>query len=426
MLKTSPPLYILIFRRMLFAVAVFGAFPVSAQEGDITLPVQRLGASTVFDNIQRQTSYRVAVNNTRTDDLSVNITHATVPVKVVLDRLLDGSGMTYRVDGRFIVITAISTNSASGTTIRVAHTLRGKVTDDGVPLEGVTVRLMDAEQRKAITGRDGRFSIGSVLPGHQIVRLSTADDGKVRFRDIDVPAGGDSDVTLDMGGLLLDDADAMQAPVPNLTGNGPKMTTFFFSDGAPVAAPKTEKEYSLISSARMKSGDYLPRAAIKTNLVYMATTTLNISTEFGLAPRWTLDLTLGVNPWENLNGKKGGIRHVLFQPEARYWFSSRFENHFIGMHALLGYYRTGNIDFPLIKDLTGVLYKGWAYGAGFSYGYHLPMGRRWAWEFTLGVGYLYLDRKKYHVGEQEVFAGTASRHYLGPTKAGVSLIFMIR
>lgn len=187
---------------------------------------------------------------------------------------------------------------------------------------------------------------------------------------------------------------------------------------------RPEGGYNLIPSGYTQ-GEYLPKAGVKVNLLYLATTTLNAALEFGLAPKWTLDIIGNLNPWD-LDGHRRGIRHALIQPEARYWFCQRFERHFIGMHALYGVYQIEDIYLRPFVDLRGMRYDGWGAGVGLSYGYHLAMGRSWGWEFTLGVGYVYLDYEKYNRGDCDTFLGSATGHYFGPTKAGISLIYMFR
>ena len=39
------------------------------------------------------------------------------------------------------------------------------------------------------------------------------------------------------------------------------------------------------------------KVAVKTNLLYDATSTINLGTEFGLSPKWTLDVSANYNPW---------------------------------------------------------------------------------------------------------------------------------
>ena len=58
--------------------------------------------------------------------------------------------------------------------------------------------------------------------------------------------------------------------------------------------------------------------AVKTNLLYDATATINAGVEVGLAKRWTLDFSGNYNNWEMSNNRQW--KHWLVQPEARYWF----------------------------------------------------------------------------------------------------------
>lgn len=72
------------------------------------------------------------------------------------------------------------------------------------------------------------------------------------------------------------------------------------------------------------------KIAVKTNLLYDATTTLNLGTEFRVAPRWTIDLSGNYNPFSFKNDKK--MKHWLVQPEARYWLCEAFNGHFFALH----------------------------------------------------------------------------------------------
>lgn len=58
------------------------------------------------------------------------------------------------------------------------------------------------------------------------------------------------------------------------------------------------------------------KIAVKTNILYDVTTTLNIGAEFRVAPKWTIDLSGNYNPFNLGNDRK--MKHWLVQPEARY------------------------------------------------------------------------------------------------------------
>ena len=84
------------------------------------------------------------------------------------------------------------------------------------------------------------------------------------------------------------------------------------------------------------------KVAVKTNLLYDVTTTLNVGVEFRVAPKWSIDLSGNYNPF-NL-GEDRKMKHWLVQPEVRYWFCEAFNGHFLALHGLGGVFRFE--DFP--------------------------------------------------------------------------------
>ena len=167
--------------------------------------------------------------------------------------------------------------------------------------------------------------------------------------------------------------------------------------------------------------------ALKSNLLYDATLTVNAGIEVGLAPRWSFDLSGNYNGWA-VNGHKW--KHWLAQPELRYWFCDRFAGHFIGLHALGGEYNFGNFDTKL--SFLGTDYsvfadhrhQGWYAGAGIAYGYSFILSRHWNLELELGAGYVYT---RYDVFECQGCGRKVEEdkphHYVGPTKAAVNLVY---
>jgi hypothetical protein len=166
--------------------------------------------------------------------------------------------------------------------------------------------------------------------------------------------------------------------------------------------------------------------AVKTNLLYDATTTMNLGLEVAMSPKWTLELPVNYNPW-NLGevepGKIRKLKHWLIQPEVRYWFCRKFGGHFLGMHGHIGGFNIGAIE---LLNMENDRYEGNLYGGGFSYGYHWILSSRLSIEATLGLGYAYLDYAVYDCVTCGNKLSDDVRHYIGPTKAGVSLIYIIR
>ena len=164
--------------------------------------------------------------------------------------------------------------------------------------------------------------------------------------------------------------------------------------------------------------------AIKTNLLYDATTTLNLGAEFGLAHKWTLDVSGSLNPWKFKDDKK--FRIWMIQPEARYWFCEKFNGHFIGFHAMGGQFNAGNIKLPfgILPELKDNRYEGWYAGGGFVYGYQWVVSRHWNFEAAIGVGYDYIDFDKYKCGTCGTKEENGHTNYFGVTKISLSAVYL--
>ena len=72
---------------------------------------------------------------------------------------------------------------------------------------------------------------------------------------------------------------------------------------------------------------------------------------------------------------------------------------------------------------TNILY--WATSTP-NLGFEFGLGKRWNLEATLGFGYVYTNYDKYDCATCGKFRGSQDKHYFGPTKAGISIIYMIK
>lgn len=166
---------------------------------------------------------------------------------------------------------------------------------------------------------------------------------------------------------------------------------------------------------------YTPHVAVKTNILYLATTTPNLGFEVGLSKKLTLDVSGNYNFWEFKNDKK--IKHWLVQPELRYWLCERFNGHFFGIH---GHYAEFNVEGFKMLGLRNKRYQGNLYGGGISYGYHWILSNHWSIEATVGVGYAHIDYDKYQCHDCGAKLKSDTKNYWGPTKAGLNLIYIIK
>lgn len=170
--------------------------------------------------------------------------------------------------------------------------------------------------------------------------------------------------------------------------------------------------------------------AVKTNLLYDATATINAGVEIGLAPRWTLNIPVNYNAW-SFPGKDYIYKHAFVQPEARYWFCDRMAGHFVGVHAHGGLYNFGlmpnNVKFlgQDFSPLTDYRYQGYFVGGGVAYGYAWAVSEHLNIEFELGVGYAYTQYDQFECEEcGRKLAEKVPAHYVGPTKVGINLVYV--
>ena len=169
--------------------------------------------------------------------------------------------------------------------------------------------------------------------------------------------------------------------------------------------------------------------ALKSNLLYDATSTVNVGVETRLAPKWTLDVSGNLNAWRFSQGKQW--RHWLLQPEARYWFCNPYAGHFVGGHLIGGQYNFGhlNMDFNMLGSDLSMLkdyrYQGWFAGLGVAYGYTWILDRHWNLEAEIGVGYAFTRYDKFECVDcgKRVESGR-THNYVGPTKAAINLVYV--
>ncbi len=141
-----------------------------AQKVRISLEMSNTPLGKVINEIKNQTEFEFAYDS----DLE-SITFKKVSIKAsdenieqVMNSVLAGTGVTYRVIDRIILLSKnemITTASAA----RQGITIRGVVTDEsGEPMPGVNV-LVKGTTSGVVTGVDGRYSIGGLSNGNVLV-----------------------------------------------------------------------------------------------------------------------------------------------------------------------------------------------------------------------------------------------------------------
>ncbi|MDY6148806.1 MAG: DUF3575 domain-containing protein [Porphyromonas sp.] len=186
------------------------------------------------------------------------------------------------------------------------------------------------------------------------------------------------------------------------------------------------------------SSTFAQKVAIKNNLAYDAFLTPNLSLEVALSSKVTLDTQVGANFFffeKNAQSPKYKSKkwsHWLVQPELRLWTCEVFNGWFVGAHAFGGLMNVGGVSTPFIlqnKDnqMAQYRYEGWFAGGGISAGYHWMLSPRFSIEASVGAGYARVMYDKFNC----TTCGTRveqnkAADYLGPTKATISLVYMIK
>lgn len=165
--------------------------------------------------------------------------------------------------------------------------------------------------------------------------------------------------------------------------------------------------------------------AVKSNLLSAANGALDAGVEYALGPKSTFDLSGSIRPWKRSEGYVN--RYWLIRPEYRHWTCQKFNGTFWGAYLNGAQFNVGGkkMPFGLFPWLKEHRYAGWLAGAGISYGYHWMPDRHWNIEAAIGVGYEYIDYKKYKCPDVCSELLKAGRyHYFGPSRASVSIVYL--
>lgn len=169
------------------------------------------------------------------------------------------------------------------------------------------------------------------------------------------------------------------------------------------------------------------KLVVKNNLLYDLTASPNLGAEVRVADKWTAQLFVGGNFWDMKKSVNRKWRHVVLQPEARYWLCNTFDGHFFGAHLLYSHYNASNISFPLgiWSGVKNRRYQGDLGAIGVSYGYSHILSNRWSIEGTIGIGYGVTRFREYDCVECGSFYGSRTKHLIMPTKLAISIIYNI-
>ena len=162
--------------------------------------------------------------------------------------------------------------------------------------------------------------------------------------------------------------------------------------------------------------------AFRTNMLYNLALTPTIGVDFHLGRNWTLGANWSYawwhkDSWSYYHRVYGGDINLrkYFGDSAR---KRPLSGHHIGVYAQA-------LTYDFEYGSTGFLSE-FSYGGGLEYGYSLPVSRSLNIDFSIGCGYLGGEYKVYDpIDDHYVWRETRQRHWFGPTKAEISLVWNI-
>ena len=179
-----------------------------------------------------------------------------------------------------------------------------------------------------------------------------------------------------------------------------------------LAASETETVPPVLEESRDEAPEGCAMGlALRANLLRWATLTPDLGLEWRIGSRWSV----GVNgSWTSWSWNDKERRYALWEvaPEVRYYIGKERRG-YLGVM-----FKTGAFNYKLSE--TGK--QGDLVGGGLTGGYILPLGKRLALDFSLGLGYLNADYEKYKVIDGvRVRQGSETKDWWGPVNAGITL-----
>ena len=166
--------------------------------------------------------------------------------------------------------------------------------------------------------------------------------------------------------------------------------------------------------------------ALKTNMLYDVLAVPNIGVEFYLGKNWSISGNWKKNSSHRYWRIYGGDLAV------RYWLGKKANEKPLTGHHIGIYGQAFTYDFEwggkgyMGGEPGGTLWDKTNYAAGVEYGYSLPVANRLNIDFTLGVGYWGGKYYEYiPLDGHYVWQATKKRHWFGPTKAEISLVWLL-
>lgn len=200
------------------------------------------------------------------------------------------------------------------------------------------------------------------------------------------------------------------------------------ADTVSYRPPQTVTETDTVTAAPQPKPFYM---SVKTNMLYDLLALPTLGAEFYLGRNWSIAANWTYGWWKD-EGKHRYWRAYGGDIAVRKWFGGAahkkpLTGHHIGIY---GQILTYDIEFGGKGIMGGEpgkpLWSNPSYAAGVEYGYSLPVADCLNIDFAIGVGYLGGKYYEYEpVDNHYVWQATKRRHWFGPTKAEITLVWLL-
>lgn len=199
-------------------------------------------------------------------------------------------------------------------------------------------------------------------------------------------------------------------------------------EGYIIQKPEYQTETIEQEERRYKKYNYI---AVKTNTLYDLLITPNIGVELPINQEYSVAVNWMYAWWKRDQSSwyhrvYGGDIEIRRYFKQLPWKASRTTN---GTTPLTGWHigaYAQMVTYDFEWGGTGYLGDRWSYAAGIAVGYSKNLAKRLNLDFTLGVGYLTGEYMEYKpIDNCYVWQATKDRNWVGPTKAEVSLVWIL-
>lgn len=171
--------------------------------------------------------------------------------------------------------------------------------------------------------------------------------------------------------------------------------------------------------------------AVYSNMLFDAAAVPNLGIELYLGKNWTIGANY-MHAWWSNDSRHRYWRIYGGDLNVKYWLGKRAHEKPLTGHHIGAYVQAFTYDFEwggkayMAGEPGGNIFDRAHIGWGIEYGYSLPIAKRFNIDFSLGVGYV--GGRVYEFepdGDHYLWTATKNKHWFGPTKLEVSLVWLI-